>query len=134
MIIRKEELLEYHASSPAAKISVTPTKPCHVQRDLGAQIQLASEGGRPRPEAASLGHAVLLAVLVPLLLFLLRRKVSADPYLYDEADCMYVASFGFLANSSARPLISIVGFLRAGFTRGERRGQRHAHSGIIHQG
>ncbi len=34
MIIRKEDALEYHASAPAGKISVTPTKPCHTQRDL----------------------------------------------------------------------------------------------------
>ena len=34
MNIRKEDVLEYHASSPAGKISITPTKPCHTQRDL----------------------------------------------------------------------------------------------------
>ncbi len=32
--IRKEDVLEYHASAPAGKISVTPTKPCATQRDL----------------------------------------------------------------------------------------------------
>src|SRR5436190_9980659 len=34
MIIRNEDALEYHSSAPAGKISVTPTKPCHTQRDL----------------------------------------------------------------------------------------------------
>src|SRR5215469_11207744 len=34
MNIRKEDVLEYHASAPPGKISVTPTKPCHTQRDL----------------------------------------------------------------------------------------------------
>ncbi len=34
MIIRKEDALEYHSSAPPGKISVTPTKPCHTQRDL----------------------------------------------------------------------------------------------------
>ncbi len=34
MSIRKEDALEYHASSPAGKISVTATKPCRTQRDL----------------------------------------------------------------------------------------------------
>ncbi len=34
MNIRKEDVLEYHSSSPAGKISVTPTKPCATQRDL----------------------------------------------------------------------------------------------------
>ena len=34
MNIRKEDVLEYHASAPPGKISITPTKPCHTQRDL----------------------------------------------------------------------------------------------------
>jgi malate dehydrogenase (oxaloacetate-decarboxylating)(NADP+) len=34
MKIRPEDALEYHSSSPAGKLSVTPTKPCRTQRDL----------------------------------------------------------------------------------------------------
>jgi malate dehydrogenase (oxaloacetate-decarboxylating)(NADP+) len=34
MKIRPEDALEYHASSPAGKVSVTPTKPCRTQLDL----------------------------------------------------------------------------------------------------
>ncbi|MBZ5610050.1 MAG: NADP-dependent malic enzyme [Acidobacteriia bacterium] len=34
MNIRKEDVLEYHSAAPAGKISITPTKPCHTQRDL----------------------------------------------------------------------------------------------------
>jgi len=34
MKIRPEDALEYHSSSPAGKISVTPTKPCRTQWDL----------------------------------------------------------------------------------------------------
>ncbi|MEK7751487.1 MAG: NADP-dependent malic enzyme [Acidobacteriota bacterium] len=34
MSIRKEDALEYHAASPAGKVSVVPTKPCRTQRDL----------------------------------------------------------------------------------------------------
>ena len=34
MTIRKQDVLEYHASSPAGKVSILPTKPCHTQRDL----------------------------------------------------------------------------------------------------
>ncbi|HWY46545.1 MAG TPA: phosphate acetyltransferase [Bryobacteraceae bacterium] len=34
MNIRQEDVLDYHASEPPGKISVTPTKPCHTQRDL----------------------------------------------------------------------------------------------------
>jgi malate dehydrogenase (oxaloacetate-decarboxylating)(NADP+) len=32
--IRPEDALEYHSSTPAGKVSVTPTKPCRTQRDL----------------------------------------------------------------------------------------------------
>src|SRR5579871_3821765 len=34
MKIRKEDVLEYHASAPPGKLSITPTKPCFTQRDL----------------------------------------------------------------------------------------------------
>jgi malate dehydrogenase (oxaloacetate-decarboxylating)(NADP+) len=34
MIIRTEDVLEYHSSSPAGKLAVRPTKPCSTQRDL----------------------------------------------------------------------------------------------------
>jgi malate dehydrogenase (oxaloacetate-decarboxylating)(NADP+) len=34
MDIRRREALDYHSSSPAGKISITPSKPCHSQRDL----------------------------------------------------------------------------------------------------
>jgi malate dehydrogenase (oxaloacetate-decarboxylating)(NADP+) len=34
MTIRREDALEYHASAPAGKLSITPTKPCRTQRDL----------------------------------------------------------------------------------------------------
>src|SRR5438477_3775890 len=34
MIIRPEDALEYHSTSPAGKVAVVPTKPCRTQRDL----------------------------------------------------------------------------------------------------
>src|SRR5579864_2621945 len=34
MTIQPEEALEYHSSTPAGKVSITPTKPCRTQRDL----------------------------------------------------------------------------------------------------
>ena len=34
MTIRPEEALEYHSTTPAGKVSITPTKPCRTQRDL----------------------------------------------------------------------------------------------------
>jgi len=34
MDIRRQDALDYHASNPAGKLSITPSKPCHSQRDL----------------------------------------------------------------------------------------------------
>ena len=34
MNIRREDVLEYHASAPPGKISITPTKPCYTPREL----------------------------------------------------------------------------------------------------
>src|ERR1043165_6690018 len=34
MIIRPEDALEYHSTSPAGKVATVPTKPCLTQRDL----------------------------------------------------------------------------------------------------
>ncbi len=34
MKIHPEDALEYHSSSPAGKLSISPTKPCRTQRDL----------------------------------------------------------------------------------------------------
>ena len=34
MIIRPEDALEYHSTSPAGKVAIVPTKPCRTQRDL----------------------------------------------------------------------------------------------------
>src|ERR1700733_297491 len=34
MNLRPEDVLDYHASAPQGKISVTPTKPCYTQHDL----------------------------------------------------------------------------------------------------
>ncbi len=34
MSVRKSDALEYHASAPAGKVAVVPTKPCLTQRDL----------------------------------------------------------------------------------------------------
>jgi malate dehydrogenase (oxaloacetate-decarboxylating)(NADP+) len=34
MKLRDEDALEYHASAPAGKVAIRPTKPCLTQRDL----------------------------------------------------------------------------------------------------
>src|SRR5918912_1499238 len=34
MVIRPEDALEYHSTSPAGKVAIVPTKPCRTQPDL----------------------------------------------------------------------------------------------------
>jgi hypothetical protein len=60
---------------------------------------------------------LLLALFLPLI----TRQVSSEPYVYDEADYMYAASFGFFANWSDTPTSSLGDFVRAGVHRESRR-------------
>ena len=59
-------------------------------------------------------HLLAVAVLVALLLFLITRNVSPNPYVYDEADYMYAASLGYCANWTDTPTLSLPEFLRIG--------------------
>ena len=56
-------------------------------------------------------HLLAVAFLVALLLFLITRNVSPDPYVYDEADYMYAASLGYFANWTDTPTLSLPEFL-----------------------
>src|SRR5881275_484757 len=44
MKIRPEDALEYHSSSPAGKLSVTPTKACRTQRDPSLAYKYTAKG------------------------------------------------------------------------------------------
>ncbi|HTW65614.1 MAG TPA: glycosyltransferase family 39 protein [Bryobacteraceae bacterium] len=63
-------------------------------------------------------HFLIFVSLLALFLLLAIRNVSPEPYAYDEADYMYAARFGFAANWSDTPSISVADFLRAGLHRG----------------
>ena len=65
------------------------------------------------------GHTFAVIVLLAAFLLLITRRVSSDPYVYDEADYMYAASLGFLANYTDTPTLSIIDYLRAGISRGK---------------
>jgi hypothetical protein len=78
-------------------------------------------------------HLLAAAALVALLLFLITRNVSTDPYVYDEADYMYAASFGYLANWSDTPALPLPDFLRIGLSRGKQTGGRQELSEFIRQ-
>ena len=67
-------------------------------------------------------HLLAVAVLVALLLFLITRNVSPDPYVYDEADYMYAASLGYFANWTDTPTLPLSEFLRIGMSRGRQTG------------
>ena len=78
-------------------------------------------------------HLLAVAVLVALLLFLITRNVSPDPYVYDEADYMYAASLGYFANWTDTPTLSLPEFLRIGMGRGRQTGGRQELSEFIRQ-
>jgi len=78
-------------------------------------------------------HLLVAAALVALLLFLITRKVSSEPYVYDEADYMYAASLGYFANWTDTPTLSLPDFLRIGLNRGKQAGGRQELSEFIRQ-
>jgi len=78
-------------------------------------------------------HFLAAAALVALLLFLITRNVSSDPYVYDEADYMYAASLGYFANWTDTPTLPLPDFLRIGLSRGRQTGGRQELSEFIRQ-
>jgi hypothetical protein len=81
----------------------------------------------------SMKHLLAAAALVALLLFLIARNVSPDPYVYDEADYMYAGSRGYFANWTDTPSLSLPDFLRIGLSRGRQTGGRQELSEFIRQ-
>jgi len=76
----------------------------------------------------------VLAVLILLaVLLVVARNVAPDPYTYDEADYMYAASLGFVANYTDTPTLPLVDFLGTGMARGRDPSQRQALSGRIRE-
>src|SRR5579871_337834 len=71
-------------------------------------------------------HVFALLVLLALLLFVMARNVSPDPYIYDEADYMFAASQGLWANYTVTPTLPIADFVRTGVARGRDSGARLA--------
>src|ERR1019366_10190857 len=80
----------------------------------------------------SVRGVAIFGLLLALFLLLVNRKVSSEPYVYDEADYMYAASLGFAANWSDTPSILISDFVRTGLQRD--RGGRRALSEQIRGG
>ena len=85
MKIRPEDALEYHSSSPAGKLSVTPTKACRTQRDLS----LAYTPG----------------VAVPCL------EIERDPHCEPEPNAVYKLAGVF--GLSPKPLLELAGLTEA---------------------
>jgi Dolichyl-phosphate-mannose-protein mannosyltransferase len=71
-------------------------------------------------------HVLAVLLLLALLLFLMVRNVAPDPYVYDEADYMYAASLGFIANYTDTPALPVADFVRTGLARGRDASQRQA--------
>ena len=64
-------------------------------------------------------HVVVVLLLAGLFAAFLYRHVAPDPYTYDEADYMYAASLGFLANYTDTPSMPVSDFLRTGVEGGK---------------
>jgi hypothetical protein len=63
-------------------------------------------------------HLAIILGLLALFLFLAYPSVSPTPFAYDEADYMYAAGRGFLANSLDLPSLSFPEYVRMGLRRG----------------
>lgn len=63
-------------------------------------------------------HPAIFLGFVILYLFFAYPSVSSTPYRYDEADYVYAAERGFVANSLDRPSLSFPEYVRLGMSRG----------------
>jgi hypothetical protein len=66
-------------------------------------------------------HVAIVAALVAAYLFLALSRISAGPFVYDEADYMYAAGRGFLANYLDDPSYSFAEYVRIGLNQGRDR-------------
>src|SRR5260370_3477748 len=63
--------------------------------------------------------------------FLERGNIPVGPYLYDEADYMYAASLGLVANATDTPSMPLTAFFKTGLSRGRDPSQRESLSELI---
>lgn len=71
-------------------------------------------------------HLALVAACLAVFLFFTYRNISAAPFAYDEADYMYTATRGFVANYLDLPSYSFLEYLRIGLARGRDPAQKAA--------
>lgn len=65
-----------------------------------------------------LKHAAILAAVLAGFFWLARGTVMSGPFSYDEADYMYAASRGLLANAADSPTIPLLDLIETGLHRG----------------
>ena len=63
-------------------------------------------------------HFAIVLGLIALFLFFSLPNITSDPFTYDEADYMYAAERGFLANYIDSPSLSFPDYVRLGLSRG----------------
>lgn len=76
-------------------------------------------------------YLLVPAIFIAMFAWLAVGSIARGPYSYDEADYMYAASFGFAANYTDSPAISIADFVRLGLDRGRDPSQRRGLSEYI---
>ena len=63
-------------------------------------------------------HFAIVLGLIALFLFFSLPNITSEPFTYDEADYMYAAERGFLANYIDSPSLSFPDYVRLGLSRG----------------
>ena len=78
-------------------------------------------------------HFAILAAVIALFLFFALPYVNPGPFTYDEADYMYAAGRGFLANYLDSPSLSFSDYVRMGLSRGKDTAQSASLSRTVRQ-
>ena len=72
----------------------------------------------PKPRTQLSQHLIVLSALIAIFLGLATKTVPSFPYQYDEADYMFAANLGLVANYTDTPTMPLPEFISTGLSRG----------------
>lgn len=111
---------------------------CHNQCMSGPVTDWRAEGGRAylnepprRTWPIRMKHLAILLGFLGLFLVFAYPSVFPTPYAYDEADYMYAATRGFIANYLDVPSLSFVDYVRLGMSVGKGANEKAAASAAV---
>ena len=84
---------------------------------------LPRQPGRHKPgcytgRASDMKHLAIVTAVIAVFLFFALPNINPGPFTYDEADYMYAAGQGWLANYLDSPSLSFPDYVRMGLSRG----------------